>query len=203
MHLLSDRELRGIALHDIATENGVTHFGTLKIGLLGRSRIDINRELIRPLGEVVRAYARDRNNLSKRTAVKKSDLPFIVGTVELRDKAGSLDPHLHYFVRLRPDEEPRYRGFLRTRFGRDCTKGAEALPALAHPPGTSADWRPWLLPYAIPADGRPIHPIILRRDAEPTFDLQQLYDDGLRAATYSAKQGSGSEIVSHLDLFEA
>jgi hypothetical protein len=202
LHLLLDKTLRGIALHDMARDNSVTHFGTLKIGLIGRSRIDPHRDLVRPLGEVLRAYARDRNELSRRTAVRKSDLPFMVGTLELRDRAGSLDPHLHYFIRLRPNEEPRYRGFLRTRFGSDRTKGADSLPAYAYPPGTSVDWRPWIFPNPVSSEIRPARPIILRRDAAPTFDLQALSDGGLRAALYSVKQGRGSEIVSHLDLFE-
>lgn len=203
MDLLSERKKRGIALHHIAKENGATHFGTLKIGLIGRPRIDIDRELLRPLGEVLRAYARDRNTLPNRATVKRTDLPFIIGTAERYDRAGSLDPHLHYFIRLRTDEEPRYRGFLRSRFGRDCTRSAASLSAYAHPSGTSADWKDLLLPHAVGAEDRPVRPIITRRDAAPTFDLQWLHDDGFRAATYSMKQGRGSEIVSHLDLFDA
>lgn len=200
MDLLSQRKKFAHALLQLAQDNEVTHWGTLKIGLIGRSRIDTDRELLKPLGEVVRAYSRVRNNLPNRARVEKHHLPFMVGTVEQYDRAGSLDPHLHYFIRLRKDEEPRYRGFLRSRFGRDCTDGAASLPAYAHPPETSADWSPWLYPEIVLSDGRPSRPIIKRLDARPTFDLQALYDDGFRAANYAVKQGKASDIVSHLDF---
>jgi hypothetical protein len=66
----------------------------------------------------------------------------------------------------------------------------------------SVDWKPWFAPLAVAVDARLDHPIIKRRDVSPTFDLQALYDDGFRAAIYAVKQGRGSELVSHLDLFD-
>lgn len=189
------------ALYDLAESNGVTHFGTLKLGLIGRSKIDLHRELLRPLAVVFRTYGRDRSELSKRSRPTADHLPFLVGVVERYDRAGSLDPHLHYFIRLRLGEEPHYRGFLRARFGRDHTKGAEGLAALTHPPGTPARMR-FFRPDSVCALSRPGRPLITRPDATPTFDLQPLRGDWRRAISYSIKQSSTSEIISHLDLLK-
>ena len=188
------------ALHDLASTNGVTHFGTLKIGLIGRSRIDIHRDLIRPLREVVRAYGYVRCDLPRRAKLEKSHLPYLIGVIEKRDRSGSYDPHLHYFIRLKHDEEPLYRGFLRSRYGRDCTKGAVALPAHIHLPNTPASMRPYLFPVEVPAFARPTRPLIQRRDATPTFDLQPLTSDWRRATAYIVKQSLSPDIISHLDF---
>ena len=188
------------ALYDLAEANGVTHFGTLKLGLIGRSRIDTHRDLLRPLAVVIRTYGRDRSDLPKRSPLKVEHLPFLVGVAERYDRAGSLDPHLHYFIRLRADEEPRYRGFLRSRFGQDRTRGADSLIALAHPPGEPAHIRPFVFPSEIAVSDRPIRPLIMRRDATPSFDLQPLRTDWRRAAAYSVKQSLTPIIISHLDF---
>jgi hypothetical protein len=190
------------ALHDLAEANGVTHFGTLKLGLVGRSRLDVHRELLKPLAVVLRTYGYDRSDLPNRSILNVEHLPFLVGVVERFDRAGSLDPHLHYFVRLRPDEEPRYRGFLRSRFGRDCTEGAGRLTALTHPAGTPAEMRQFLLPTEISILARPSRPIITRRDASPTFDLQPLSSDWRRAADYVVKQTLTPDIITHLELLK-
>ncbi|RZI99632.1 MAG: hypothetical protein EON90_10815 [Brevundimonas sp.] len=190
------------ALHQLAEANGVTHFGTLKIGLLGRSSIDVHRELLRPLAVVVRAYARYRSDVCKRAMLRADHLPFIVGVAERFDRAGSVDPHLHYFVRLEHDEEPFYRGFLRSRFGRDDTDQAGLLPAFTHPPGTQARMREFLIPTEVSSTARPPRPLIKRRDAAPTFDLQPLSTDWRRATNYVVKQSLSPEIITHLDLLE-
>ena len=199
MPVISRRRL-GDGLHDLASANGATHFGTLKIGLIGRSRIDIHRELIRPLREVTREYARLRFDLPRRAKLDASHFPFMVGVIEKRDRAGSFDPHLHYFIRLETDEEPLYRGFLRSRFGRDCTKGAVALPAHVHLPETPASMRPYVFPIEVPVHVRPTRPLIFRRDATPTFDLQPLESDWRRATAYIVKQSLSPDIITHLDF---
>ena len=192
----------GCALHEFANENGATHFGTLKIGLVGRSRIDPHRDLLRPLAVVMREYGRDRCDLPNRTKVEAAHLPFLAGVVEKYDRAGSLDPHLHYFIALEPDEEPRYRGFLRRRFGHDATVGAAGLSAVAYDPGTPAQMRAFIFPTPVEVSHSTIRRIIARRDAKPTFDLQPLRSDWERAATYSAKQSTAPDIITHLDLLE-
>lgn len=190
------------ALYDLAETNGVTHFGTLKLGLVGRSTIDLHRELLKPLAVVLREYGYDRSDLPHRSTLEADHLPFLVGVAERYDRAGSLDPHLHYFVRLRPDEEPRYRGFLRSRFGRDCSDGAGGLKALTHPAGIPAQMRQFLLPTEVSLLARPIRPLIRRRDATPTFDLQPLSSDWRRAATYIVKQSITPDIITHLELLK-
>lgn len=190
----------GEALHEFARENGATHFGTLKVGLIGRARIDMHRDLLRPLGIVLREYGRDRRDLPKRATVEASDVPFLAGVVEQYDRAGSLDPHLHYFISLESGEEPRYRGFLRRRFGRDATMGAASLPAVAYEPFTRADMRPFIFPTPVSVSTPPVRRIIARRDAQPSFDLQQLSDDWEGAASYSAKQSSTPDIITHSEL---
>lgn len=190
------------ALHDLAEANGATHFGTLKLGLIGRSRIDVHRELLKPLSVVIREYGYDRSDLPNRSTINAGHLPFLVGVAERFDRAGSLDPHLHYFIRLRSNEELRYRGFLRTRFGRDCTEGAGRLTALAHAPGTPAEMRQFLLPSEVSLLARPTRPLIKRRDATPTFDLQPLSGDWRRAATYVVKQSLTPDIITHLELLK-
>lgn len=190
------------ALHDFAETNGVTHFGTLKLGLIGRSRIDVHRELLKPLAVVLQTYGYDRSDLPNRSALKADHLPFLVGVVERFDRAGSIDPHLHYFIRLRPDEEPLYRGFLRSRFGRDCTEGAGGLIALGHPAGTPAEMRQFLRPTDVSILARPARPLIKRRDATPTFDLQPLSSDWRRAANYVVKQSLTPDFITHLELLK-
>ncbi|MDQ8027170.1 MAG: hypothetical protein REJ23_00470 [Brevundimonas sp.] len=190
------------ALYDLAETNGVTHFGTLKLGLIGRSRIDVHRELLKPLAVVIREYGYDRSDLPNRSTLEAGHLPFLVGVAERFDRAGSLDPHLHYFIRLRPNEEPRYRGFLRMRFGRDCTAGAGRMTALAHAPGTPAGMRQFLLAPEVSLLARATRPLIKRRDATPTFDLQPLSSDWRRAATYVVKQSLTPDIITHLELLK-
>lgn len=188
------------ALYDLAETNGVTHFGTLKLGLVGRSKIDVHRELLKPLAVVLRTYGYDRSHLPNRSVLKADHLPFLVGVAERYDRAGSLDPHLHYFVRLRHDEEPRYRGFLRSRFGRDCTERAGGLKALTYPAGLPAEMRQFLFPTEVSILARPTRPLIRRRDATPTFDLQPLSSDWRRAAHYVVKQSITPDIITHLEL---
>ncbi|CAN7415806.1 hypothetical protein [Brevundimonas sp. LjRoot202] len=151
---------------------------------------------------VLREYGYDRSDLPHRSTLEADHLPFLVGVAERYDRAGSLDPHLHYFVRLRPDEEPRYRGFLRSRFGRDCSDGAGGLKALTHPAGIPAQMRQFLLPTEVSLLARPIRPLIRRRDATPTFDLQPLSSDWRRAATYIVKQSITPDIITHLELLK-
>ena len=200
MPTLPRRSVVADALHDFAETGGATHFGTLKLGLIGRSRIDLHRELLRPLAVVIRTYGYARSDLPKRATLEAEHLPFLVGVIERNDRAGSLDPHLHYFIRLRPNEEPLYRGFLRSRFGRDCTKGAASLPAFTHPEGTPAEMRQFLIPTAVSVLARPTRPLIKRPDATPTFDLQPLRSDWRRATSYSVKQSRTPDIITHLEL---
>ena len=190
------------ALHDLAEANGVTHFGTLKLGLIGRSRIDVHRELLKPCAVVIREYGYDRSDLPNRSTLEAGHLPFLVGVAERFDRAGSLDPHLHYFIRLRSNEEPRYRGFLRSRFGRDCTDGACRLTALTHAAGTPAGMRELVLPTEVSLLARPTRPLIKRRDATPTFDLQPLSSGWRRATNYVVKQSLSPDIITHLELLK-
>jgi hypothetical protein len=202
----SARPLRGAyaeLLINQAEDRNATNWGVLKIGYLGRPGVCLQRDLIKPLGILMRAYAQDRHDLPKRRRPSLMDMPPLVGAVEPYDKAGNFDPHLNFFITLKPDEEPRFRGFLRLRFGRDATKGADRLRATAYAPGTDRRWRHLDCEEQVPNLKLAPRPVLQRGMVEPSFDLQTLRSDWKRAAEYSVKQSATDTIVTEADLFSA
>lgn len=189
-------------LNNTAEEYGATHWGVMKIGYLGRPRISVDRDLIKPLSVVFREYARDRCDLPKRERPKLEHMAPLVGVVELYDRTGNHDPHFNYFIALRPGEEPRYRGFLRLRFGRDATRDAETLEAISCPAGVGHVGRFFECHHPVPNYARAPRPMIHRGGVEPSFDLQPLRSDWRRAGTYSVKQYTTDQILTHKDLLE-
>ncbi|MFC0634342.1 hypothetical protein [Brevundimonas balnearis] len=187
-------------IEDVAEEQGATHWGVLKIGYLGWPHVDVERDLLKPLRVLFRQYGYVRSGLRKRASLAAEHLAPVVGAVELYDKAGNHDPHLNYFITLGPDEEPRWRGFLRERFGRDATHGADVLEAVVCPAGTDWRLRPFLPLEPIANRPRAPRPIIHRGAVEPSFDLQRLRSDWRRAASYSVKQASTDTILTHNDF---
>lgn len=190
-------DTKGIVIAEYAMENGCNHFLTLKPGLIGRSKIDEQRDCLNPISVVFREYARYRNALPRRAVLELSHFPFFVGAIEKRDRFGNLDPHLHCYIALEEGEEPFLRGFLRDRFGRDATRDGEALDAFVYVPGCSEHSPRVFGPKRVNIEDKPTRRIILRSDAKPSFDLQALGDDVCGLGRYIMKKYDTLDVVTH------
>jgi hypothetical protein len=197
------------AIYAFAKANAVTHFATLKVGLIGRHDINITRDLLEPISVLMKEFARDRCMIPRRAPLRPEHFPFLCGVVEQFDYRGARDPHFHFFMKLDPGEEPRCRGLFRQRWGKDATKGGERLPALAFPAGTEADMKSIMLPEIVPyTPGTPPRTVVKRgksgperHTVRPSFDLQLLQADWQGAARYMVKQPC-TDLIVHTHLLD-
>lgn len=191
---------RGDIITKYALENKATHFLTLKMGMICRAYVDTRRHVVSPISVVFREYARCRNALPKRVRVELEHLPFLVGAIERTDRFGNLDPHLHAFISLEDGEEPYLRGFLRDRFGRDCTGDAATLDAFVHIPNDEMFSPRVFGPKRIGVTDRPSRRIILRNDVDPSFDLQKLGENPEYVGRYIMKKSDTVDVITHNHL---
>lgn len=193
----------GASIAEFALANEATHFCTLKPGIHGLSHFDSDRELRPVVGAFFRDYARVRNSIPWRREIAAGDLPFIIGVAERFDRFGNIDPHFHFMIALREDEDALLRGFARKRWGVDMTEGAEDLLAIAPPAGVAPAMRDFLFPEAVPLHTSPRSWLFQGSRYSPSFDLQPITSTPKRVGMYMTKQANDPTIWNHLELFDS
>ena len=124
-----------------ALDNGCTHAITLTPDIRPHGRFDPETELKPIMRRVAKAIAHDVRGVPHRrllTNAAIAETVWMAGFVELHSRSGSLYPHFHGAIALRPGEDRRMKAVLASRWG----KGPDA-PAI-HPvfnrPGSWPDF---------------------------------------------------------------
>lgn len=191
-------------LTEFAIESGVTHFCTLKPGLRGATRYDVEHELRPIVGALVKEFGRLRSSLPRRAPVGIEDLPFIIGFPERFDRFRNLDPHFHCLIRLDEratyDEVALFRGLARLRWGEDKSPEAGLQKAI-YPARSSRFDFGYLAFEEVPVDAPHSKRIIKDRRFRPTFDLKEI-NNHAGIVSYITKQHHDLEFWSHLELLD-